>query len=191
MLKIHSFLLIVCCLFPLMALAQQRPIVRDIHFSSPKALPEDTLLIPRYDFLDAEDGALGPRRDFIVNVNRAAKKSNTTLNDVVRKAYPFPYKLISLSEVDWYQDHGYRYFLDMTLMPKQMKHPNPEAMVPCWVKYKTANKMYKNRNVMWHYYFYIRDLQTDNAYMTSKMSGKAEVYAAMRQVLSRAGKEGK
>ncbi|MEM7655725.1 MAG: hypothetical protein AAF399_06310 [Bacteroidota bacterium] len=158
--------------------------VRKILFNAPEDLPQDTLLIARFDMLDPEDGARGPKRDYIVQVNRAAKKGNTTLNEQVLKAYPFPYKLISLSEVEWYREQGYRYFMDMSLMPKQLRQPKPEALVPCWFKFESANKMYNNRNAMWHYYFYIRDLQSGDAYMTSNMRGQGEVYVGIRKFLN-------
>lgn len=162
----------------------ERP-VKDIIFNVPQELANDTLLIPRYDFLDPEDGAVGARRDFIVNVNKQAKKGNTTINEIALKAYPFPYKLISLSEVEWYRANGYKYFMDMALMPKQMRQPEPRALVPSFEKFSTANKMFRNRNSMWHFYFYIRDLSNEDAYMTSKLRGSFEVYRCMKAFLGR------
>ena len=162
--------------------------VNDIIYNVPADLANDTLLVPRYDFLDPEDGAVGTRRDFIVNVNRQAKKGNTTINEIALKSYPYPYKLISLKEVGWYRSHGYKYFMDMALMPKQMKQANPRALEPSYEKFGTANKMYRNRNTMWHFYFYIRDLQTDDAYMTSKLRGSFEVYRCMKAFFGRVGR---
>ncbi|MEM7373941.1 MAG: hypothetical protein AAF587_35295 [Bacteroidota bacterium] len=167
-----------------LSLEDERP-VNDIIFNVPQELANDTLLIPRYDFLDPEDGAVGARREFVVNVNKQAKKGNTTINEIALKSYPYPYKLISLSEVAWYRDNGYKYFMDMALMPKQMRQPEPKALIPAFEKFSTANKMFRNRNSMWHFYFYIRDLSTDDAYMTSKLKGSFEVYRCMKSFLGR------
>jgi len=170
------------------AISQQIPVNKIIP-DTPKDLFSDTLLIPRFDFMDVEDGAVGRRREFVVSMNRRAKESNTTLNKAIYKAYPYEYKLISLSEINYYKAKGYKYFLDMALMPKQMKQPKPEALVPAYEKYKTANKMYNNRNRMWHHYFYIRDIQTDDAYITKNFKGNPEVYPGISRLLKQSQKD--
>lgn len=156
---------------------------------TPADLAQDTLLIPRFDFMDVEDGAVGRRRKFVVDMNRRAKESNTTLDKTIRKAYNFEYKLISLSEIGYYKAKGYKYFLDMVVMPKQMKQPKPEALIPAYEKYRTANKMYNNRNTMWHHYFYIRDIQEDDAYITKRFKGGAEVYRGIASTLKQFQKD--
>ena len=152
----------------------------------PADLNEQTLLIPRFEFLDVENAAPGERREFIVRYNKVAKKSNTSLNEAVMKNYPFEYKLVDLQQVPSMKEEGFRYFVDMVLMPKQMTEVKEEAMIPAYEKYESASKMYRNRNTMWHYYFYIRDLETNDAYVTSKLSGNWDVYRGigkfMRQV---------
>lgn len=105
------------------------------------------------------------------------------------KAYPYEYKLISLSEINYYRAEGYKYFLDMALMPKQMKQPKPEALVPAYDKWRTANKMYNNRNSMWHHYFYIRDIQENDAYITQKFKGSGEVYKGIGSTLRQCKKD--
>ena len=162
--------------------SQQIPVNRIIP-DTPEDLDKNVLLIPRFDFMDAEDGAVGQRRKFIVSMNRRAKEANTTLNKTIMKAYPYEYKLISLSEINYYKAEGYKYFLDMALMPKQMKQPKPEALVPAYDKWRTANKMYNNRNSMWHHYFYIRDIQENDAYITQKFKGSGEVYKGIGSTL--------
>ena len=162
--------------------SQQIPVNRIIP-DTPEDLDKNILLVPRFDFMDAEDGAVGQRRKFIVSMNRRAKEANTTLNKTILKAYPFEYKLISLSEINYYKANGYKYFLDMALMPKQMKQPKPEALVPAYEKWRTANKMYNNRNSMWHHYFYIRDIQENDAYITQKFKGSGEVYKGIGATL--------
>ncbi|MEL6252700.1 MAG: hypothetical protein AAFR87_11865 [Bacteroidota bacterium] len=167
---------------------QQTPVNRIIP-NTPEDLDKNVLLIPRFDFMDAEDGAVGQRRKFIVSMNRRAKEANTTLNKTIMKAYPYEYKLISLSEINYYRAEGYKYFLDMALMPKQMKQPKPEALVPAYDKWRTANKMYNNRNSMWHHYFYIRDIQENDAYITQKFKGSGEVYKGIGSTLRQCKKD--
>ena len=162
--------------------SQQIPVNRIIP-DTPEDLDKNVLLVPRFDFMDAEDGAVGQRRKFIVSMNRRAKEANTTLNKTILKAYPYEYKLISLSEINYYKANGYKYFLDMALMPKQMKQPKPEALVPAYEKWRTANKMYNNRNSMWHHYFYIRDIQENDAYISQKFKGSGEVYKGIGATL--------
>ncbi|MEL6670647.1 MAG: hypothetical protein AAFR61_00500 [Bacteroidota bacterium] len=160
--------------------------VNNIIKGVPKDLSQQTLLIPRFEFLDVENAAPGERRDFIVRYNKAAKKSNTSLNEAVMKNYPFEYKLINLQHVQALKEEGYRYYMDMVLMPKQMDEVKVEAMIPTYEKYESASRMYRNKNTMWHYYFYIRDLETNDAYITSKLGGNWDVYRGigkfMRQV---------
>ncbi|RMG69425.1 MAG: hypothetical protein D6722_10380 [Bacteroidetes bacterium] len=108
---------------------------------------------------------------------------------MLEKAYPYPYKLVSLSQVEAMKAAGYRYYLDMVLMPKQMDQPKREAMVPSYEKYETANKMYKNRYTQFHYYFYIRDLETDDAYMGTRLRGHFETYPAIQRFCKQVSKD--
>ncbi|MEZ4852358.1 MAG: hypothetical protein R3B93_27890 [Bacteroidia bacterium] len=165
--------------------------VSEVLQTVPNDIEKENLLIPRFDLLDAEDGAVGTRRDFIVRVNKAAKRSNTTLNEIVSKAYPYPYKMVSLSEVESLKAEGYTYFLDMVLMPKQMKTHKVEAMVPAYEKYQSANRMYNNRNTQFHYYFYIRNLQTDEAFISTRFKGSSEAYPGIKYFLKQIVKERK
>ncbi|GAB4420480.1 MAG: hypothetical protein OHK0039_34100 [Bacteroidia bacterium] len=162
--------------------------VNHIIMQVPDDLDTATLLIPRYDLLDAET-VTGPRREFVIEHNKAAKRANSTLKEVVDKAYPFTYKLAGLAEVEDLKAAGYRYFLDMVLMPKQMEKPVPQAMEPCYQKYPTANKMYTNRYTQFHYYFYIRDLQTNDVYVGSKLQSHFETYPAMQQFFRQVKKD--
>ena len=165
--------------------------VNKIITDAPGDLDKEVLLVPRFDFKDIENAEAGERRDFIVQFNKAAKKSNTSLNETVDKAYPYEYKLVSLSEIEAYKAEGYKYFLDMVIMPKQMSRPKKEAMVPAYKKYETANKMYRNANGQFHYYFYIRNLQTDDAYISSKMKGNWDVYRSIGGFLRQIRKDSK
>lgn len=155
--------------------------VRHIIMNAPEGLDTATLLVPRFDLLDPETGATGVRRDLIVRINKEAKRSNSALVSVLDKAYPYPYKLVSLRHVEAMRASGYRYYLDMVLMPKQMEVPKREAMVPTYEQYETANKMYTNRYTQFHYYFYIRDLETGDAYMGTRLRSHFETYPALQR----------
>ncbi|MEZ4829928.1 MAG: hypothetical protein R3C61_27140 [Bacteroidia bacterium] len=158
--------------------------VNKIFTQSPEALKENVLLIPRFDLMDPEEGETGSRRTFIIEANKAAKRANSSLKETIDKSYRLEYKMVSLSDVESFANEGYRYYLDMVLMPKQMTEAKKEAMRPSFVKYSTANKMYKNNNLQFHYYFYIRDLSTDDAYVSSRLKGNADVYIGMKKFLS-------
>lgn len=156
-----------------------QPYVSEIRDTIPKALIEDTLLVPAFDLLD--EAPDNPKRQaFVVAVNRKAKESNQTLSDWVKKNYPYPYRLVSLSEIGRLKTQGYRYFLDMVLMPKQRNKAEKKAMEPAYERFSTANKMYTNRYTQFHYYFYLRDLSTDAAYFGGKPQGHVDAYPAMK-----------
>jgi hypothetical protein len=167
----------------------ERITVNTIITDAPDDLAKDTLLVPRFDLMMPEVGATGERRKFIASVNSYARKSNSYLKEILDKNYPYPYRLVGLSEVDSLKDAGKRYFLDLVLMPKQMERVKKEAMVSAYRKYRTANKMYNNRDPQFHYYFYIRNLQTDDAYVNSRLRGNLEVYPAVKATLVQAVKD--
>lgn len=155
----------------------------------PDDLAESTLLIPRYDLFDLEE-ALGKRRDFVINYNKAAKRNNTTINDIVKKSYAHEYKLVGLKDVEGFKSDGsYKYYMDMVLMPKQMPMVKREAMVPTFVKFNNLNKMLSNRNTQFRYYWYIRDLETNDAYITTNLRGQKEEYSGMGKFLKIVAKD--
>lgn len=155
----------------------------------PDDLTSATLLIPRYDFVRLDELPDGAPPNAAKRINAEAKKGNTTINEMALKGYQHGYKLVSMSDLDTLKTMGYRYYMDMVLMPKQMKYPKPEAMVPSWEKYGTANRMYRNRYSQFQYYFYIRDLETNNAYITTKFRGTAEVYTGMLKFFKQVSKD--
>jgi hypothetical protein len=52
-------------------------------------------------------------------------------------------------------------------------------MVSAYRKHQTANSMFTNYSAQFHYYFYIRNLQTDDAYISTDFKGKFLAYEAM------------
>ena len=170
-------------------IVQDDQTVNKIIQNVPDDLAESTLLIPRYDLFDLEE-ALGKRRDFVINYNKAARRNNTTINDIVKKSYSHEYKLVGLKDVEGFKSDGsYKYYMDMVLMPKQMPMVKREAMVPTFVKFNNLNKMLSNRNTQFRYYWYIRDLETNDAYITTDLRGQKEEYTGMGKFLKIVNKD--
>lgn len=191
--RFSSLVKYLCCLLALMAIngrgallpAQQpsRFPVNEVHHDAPADLANTTLLIPAFDLVTAGPEATPRRKAYVDNVNAMAEESNASLKKVISKTYPFSYELTSIAEVESYKQKGYRYFLDMVIMPKQMTRVKKAAMVSTYRKYETANRMYRNENYQFQFYFYIRDLQTDDAYMGTRMRGNADVYPGIKKFL--------
>ncbi len=172
----------------LFSLPSQLP-VNDIYEGIPPDLFAHQLMIPQFDLLVPE-GAITPgERRHIMNVNRQVREGNTILNKILSKDYKKPSLLVSLDQIDSLQSVGHKYFLDMVLMPKQMHYPKKAAMIPSFIKFETANHMYNNTYSQFHYYFYIRDLQTGNAYITTRFRGNADVYKCISVFLKQVIKD--
>ena len=94
--------------------------------------------------------------------------------------------------MEQYKADGYKYFLDVAIMPKQLKQPKPEALTPAYERVTSANKMFLNRNIQFHYYFYIRDIQTGDVFLSTDFEGFEFTYKSlekfMKQVKKDAGK---
>jgi hypothetical protein len=64
-------------------------------------------------------------------------------------------------------------------MPKQFTDVRREALVPSYEKFGSANKMFTNDYLQFHYYFYIRDLQEHNAFLTTRIKGNGDPYKGL------------
>ncbi|MDX1905864.1 MAG: hypothetical protein SF053_02450 [Bacteroidia bacterium] len=175
--------------FVQLGLAPAYDTVNNIIQDVPADLRDSVLLVARYDELPEEPGAAPDRQAYIAQVNRNAARGNEVLREVVRGIYPHPVEFVSLADIPAYKARGYAYFVDMVLMPKQMTVAKKEAMVPAWIKYGTANKMFANRYTQFQFYFYIRDLRTDDAYVTTRLRGHAEAYDGIRKFLGQVLKD--
>lgn len=182
-------LLLYCFALIGLQLSAQKTTVNKIYEGVPEDLSKQKLLVPRYDFMDMENLPDGAPPNIAVRFNKEAKKGNTTIAELAEKNYAFKYKLTSVSEVEELKEQGYKYYMDMVLMPKGMKEPEKRAMVPSYDKYGAAHKMFNNRYTQFHYYFYIRDLETNDAYVTSKMKGNWDVYNCMRLFFRQVSKD--
>jgi|GEM_PF-2832448 len=161
--------------------------VKEIFQTVPIDLKENTLLIAQFD--EVKDSKRFSDRQ-LADINRSVNTGNGNITKVLKKSYPYEYKMISLRNMKDYLDEGYLYYLDVVIMPKQMQYPrNPKALVATYKAHPSANRMYVNRNLQFHYYFYIRDIQTDDIYITRKFRGDYDVYDAMKAFLKQVVKE--
>lgn len=173
-------LIVLLCFCASLGIAQDKVTVSKVIEGVPKDLNVNNLIVPRYDFWEPEDAPAGAPPSIVVRYNREAKKANTTIDGIARKYYPTKYKMADISEVDILKEQGYKYFMDMVLMPKGMKEPETRAMIPSYEKFSETYKMFKNRYTQFNYYFYIRNLETNEAYVTTKFRGNFDVYTAMK-----------
>ncbi|RMG27577.1 MAG: hypothetical protein D6730_06915 [Bacteroidetes bacterium] len=163
--------------------------VNEVFYRAPDDLSSQVLLVPAFDVLEMQENDPPDRKAYVEKVNQAAIEANEALRQVIAKAYPYRFQLIGLGEVAAYKEKGYKYFLDLVIMPKQMERVKQAAMVPAYKKFTTANRMYRNGNYQFHYYFYIRDIQKDNAYVGKKLKGDPEVYRGISRFLRNIAKE--
>lgn len=177
------------CFTVSLGFAQKKATVTKVIKGVPKNLSTETLLVPRYDLWDPEDAPAGAPPSIVVRYNREAKKANTTIASIAQKHLSAKYKMADISEVEALKEEGYRYFMDMVLMPKGMKEPETRAMVPSYVKFGETYKMFKNRYTQFNYYFYIRDLETNEAYITTKFRGNFDVYTSMKLFFKHVSKD--
>lgn len=156
--------------------------VKEIVKGVPNDLKQSELLVPQYDLVPSNV----PNAQ---SINRSVKEGNEEIQRILRKHYDGKYKMVSLKEVESMKAKGYKYLMDLVVMPKQFKEPKKEAMVSVIRKFKTANAMFANYDAQYHYYFYIRDLTTDNAYITQKFHGRFMAYDSMDEFFTQVSKE--
>ncbi len=181
-------LLFACCCLPWLSWGQLP--VSEVHATLPADLSVSHLLVPAFDLLDPELETDPQQQALVHRINARAHEANETLRKVVEKHYPHVFRLVPLDQVPALKDSGYRYFLDVALMPKQMKSPKLETLIPAYERYPSASHLFTNRNVMFHYYFYLRDLRSEEAYLTSRFRGYSEVYHSMKRFFQQVEKEG-
>lgn len=165
------------------------PTVNNIIQDVPDELIQQTLLLPRFVEYTVETAPEGMPESYLALNNREAKRCNETTLELAGRSYPFKVKLIDFSEIESYKEQGYRYFLDMVLMPKQMLEAKKEVMIPSYVKYKSPQHMFTNTYVQFHYYFYIRDLETQDAYVGTKLKGNEEAFVSMNKFFKQLTKD--
>ncbi|MEM6348134.1 MAG: hypothetical protein AAF927_29910 [Bacteroidota bacterium] len=165
------------------------PTVNNIIKEVPDELINTTLLLPRFVEYTKESAPEGMPESYIKVNNREAKRCNETMLEMAKKNYPFKVKLVDFSEIEEYRKQGYRYYLDMVLMPKQMEEPKKEVMVPSFVKYKSPQHMFTNVYVQFHYYYYIRDLETNDAYITTRLKGNEEAFVGINKFFKQLTKD--
>lgn len=155
--------------------------VNEVYKSVPKGLGKETLLVPMYDIVPKDVPNANSINDNVEIGNREIKK--------VMRGYDGKMKMVSLKDIEGLKAQGHRYLLDMVVMPKQFKEPKKEAMVSVYRKFKTANAMFANHDAQFHYYFYIRDLQTDDAYISKRFHGRFFAYQSMDEFIQQVNRE--
>jgi hypothetical protein len=160
-----------------------------LHWDFPEALKTDTLWVAAFCPLVMDQATTAAQQREIRAYNRRVKESNSTLFDILNKHYDYAFELAPFDSIEFLQAQGKRYYLDVVLMPKQMKQPNPEAMIPGFHRYSSINQMYNNLYAQFHYYFYIRDLQDGDAFLSSRLRGKLDAYPAMISFLKQIQKD--
>ncbi|MFK7971215.1 MAG: hypothetical protein AB8F95_12650 [Bacteroidia bacterium] len=165
-------------LFPFLLFAQE-PGVSEVHYDFPSALMHDTLIIPAYETFSTK-GLTGKDLQKTKRINALSKEHNETQRKLLVKYYPFPWKMVPLALVEAHKNRGHYYYLDYVPMPRHWRVPNPEAMVAMFLRYDRTLQIYRISNFQFWYYFYIRDLSTDQAYMSNPPHGHADVYTGMK-----------
>lgn len=150
--------------------------VNKVIAASPSDLLKQTLLIPQFDAVasDTKDAA---------TLNEEIKAKNAEIVRIVKKNYGGKFKLVSIKQIESLKKQGYRYYLDVVIMPRQMHEANKEIMVSSYRKFKSLNAVLTNRNTQFNYYFYIRDLHSDDVYLSADFRGKFNEHDAMQTFL--------
>lgn len=181
-------LLISFCFLPLLGLAQG-PVVNRIIEGVPEDLHQETLLLPEFETFTKETAPKGMPASLIAFNNQEAQRCNQTMTQTATRKYPFKVELVSLQEVESFAQKGYRYYLDMTLMPKDLHEVKREVLTPSYRRYRAANNMFTNDYTQLHYYFYIRDLKTNDVYVTTRLRGNYDAFGGISKFLKQVSKD--
>lgn len=150
----------------------------------PSDLTHDTLLIPIFEEVP-EVGLPKRERQKMAKVNKLCREHNKTIQKIVAQKYDFPVKLVPLASFSQHKERGHYYALDYVAMPKFWPTYKQEAMWPSYRIYDHTREMYRITNYQFYYYFYIRDLSTDVAYVPKKPHGTPDVYNGMGWLLKK------
>ncbi len=120
----------------------------------------------------------------VADLKRLVAERNAELVRILKK-YNTPYQLVKMHDIDSLKAAGHKYYLDMSVMPKQFKEPKKEAMFPSYNRFDNANEMYANYNVQFHYYFYIRNIQNDDVYLTQNFKGYEQGFVSLEKFLGK------
>jgi hypothetical protein len=192
--KLHFLMLILLGLFQATFAQESKPF-RTILWETPADLSTQTLLVPMYEnrVLDEGEQSLYKEdkqfRAQVLRFNELVKEQNQNISTELEKSYKGKYKLVKLSEVDSLSKKGYKYYLDLIIMPKQFHEPEQKALVASYRAHETGSTMFNNYDAQFNYYFYIRNIQTDDVYLSKEFKGNFFLYDAMSDFLKRVRKE--
>lgn len=176
--------------------AQEEAVFRKILKETPADLASQTLIVPMFEdrILDEGEQSLYKTdkgfRAQVQRFNELVKEQNKFITTEINKSYKGgKYMQAKLRDVDSLAKKGYKYYLDLIIMPKQFHEPEKQALAPSYRLHQTANTMFNNYNEQFHYYFYIRDIQTHDIYLSKEFKGNVFMYDAMSDFLKRVKKE--
>lgn len=168
---------------------------RKMLWETPADLDNQTLLVAMYEnkILDeGEQSLYKTDRQFRAQVERfngLVKEQNQNISKELEKSYKGKYMLVKLKEVDSLSKKGYKYFLDLIVMPKQFNEPEQKALIASYKVHETGSTMFNNYDAQFNYYFYLRDIQTNDVYLSKQFKGNFFLYDAMSDFLKRVRKE--
>ncbi|WNJ17012.1 hypothetical protein [Pontibacter sp. G13] len=162
--------------------------VNQIRYEIPQSLRDEVLLIAHYEEFPEDPEASPARKRLISDHNARARHANAILQKILDKHYPYPYKLVDLTEVNILARQGGQFYLDLAMLPKKTDQPRPETMAPTYERYVSSLQMYSNNFDEFQFYFYIRNLRNDNAYFPKVAKGYDDAEKGMKDFLKRVAK---
>lgn len=170
-------------------LLHAQPVVKKLIKATPPLSTTQKLLVPKFEspVLSSRDSMrLTQDKNFakqIEHITEMAKQKNKEVEQMLKSA-KIPYEMVRMQDIPSIKSNAKRYYLDMVVMPKQFNEPKREALIPTYAQFNSASEMYANYNVQFHYYFYIRDLQTDDCYLTQKFKGYEQGFVSLSKFLN-------
>lgn len=165
--------------------------VKKVHVGMPKDLFSQPLLFPMYEYIDESQFSNPTQLKQIESMNSRMTSENKALRGYYTN-YKGPYEVILFEDYEKYYQKGHKYVLDFVWMPKQMEEYEEKAMEPFFTRAGNLNEaLVENRPQFWTY-FYIRDLQTDEAYiLRDEVKGYKpfEFYKGIEEFLKKVSQE--
>lgn len=145
--------------------------VKEVHIGMPKDLFDAPLLLPQYEYIEEEPFANDPAQlKNIQSMNSRMTSENKALRSYYTN-YKGPSKIVLFEDYETFYKEGHKYVLDFFWMPKQMEAPEQRAMVPFFVRAANLNQALVELRPQFNIYFYIRNLQTEEAYILKEFKG--------------------
>lgn len=193
--KLHLLMFMLLSFSQFTFAQEEEPLFRNILWETPADLASQTLLVPMYEnrVLDEGEQSLYKEdkqfRAQVLRFNELVKEQNKNISTELEKSYKGKFQLVKLREVDSLAKKGYKYYLDLIIMPKQFHEPEKKALKASYRAHETGSTMFNNYDAQFNYYFYIRNIQTNDVYLSKEFKGNFFLYDAMSDFLKRVRKE--